>query len=144
MKKTMRVCTVAAATIGMILASSQVARAANDEDIDAMDDAALLRDLNAELDDVTEVPATAQELEDLFVNALHDDGDGDDPDENAISWAELEAEAVEADTTVRREVHNAMKKAWADAHPHAAGDSPIRLAIDDVAHWLLGMIRSKK
>jgi hypothetical protein len=138
MKKTMRVGAVAAATIGMILASTQLARAAGDPD--DLDEATLLADLMAELDDVTELPATADELEKEFVTALHDEGDSTDPKENAISWAQLEHEMEEAGTTVEAEVHKAMAKAWADSHPEAAGDSPIRVAIFDVAKWVAEVV----
>ena len=105
----------------LMFSLSAYAEEGNDnEDLDKYSDQDLNDDLDAELDDVLagELPKTRAGLISAFENALHDEGDADDPKERAISWKELVNEMSEAGTSV----HEVVAKAVPD--PPTEPESP--------------------
>ena len=87
------------------------------DDLDTIDDATLLRLLEAELDDIytmfddpdSEVPLS--DLRDAMLDALGDEGDAGDADEEEITFEELTEEMAEADTSLGEVLDGALKEA---------------------------------
>jgi hypothetical protein len=122
---------VVALCTGLALASAPVHTQI--DDLDGLDDARFLRDLEAELDDIyaqfprdAEVPL--EDLKDAILTALEDTGDAGDAAEEEISFDELEAEMEEADTTLEDVIDDALAEADAMASNERQGASIVRVA----------------
>jgi hypothetical protein len=87
------------------------------DDLDEIDDATLLRLLEAELDDIYAVfddPESEVSLSDLkaaMLYALGDEGDESDPAEEQITFEELNDEMAEADTSLGEVLDDALEEA---------------------------------
>jgi hypothetical protein len=123
-------------------------------DLDSWGDEELDADLEAELDDIFEygfLPDQQYSIRDLhraLLAALSDQGDEDDPLEQRIALADLEAEMREADTTLSDVVWTAVVEAdqiasgrrspigavaWADASAYSPWSEPLAFAIGPIA-----------
>ena len=105
------------------------------DDLDTIDDATLLRLLEAELDDIytmfddpdSEVPLS--DLRDAMLDALGDEGDAGDADEEEITFEELTEEMAEADTSLAEVLDGALKEADDLASIDGPGWSIVRVGM---------------
>lgn len=130
-------------------------------DLDAMSDAELSKDLQAELDEVFKhhqagETADLATVQGAIIQALSDEGDEGDEDE--ISFADLEAEMHEDDTDVADVIHDALAPldqaalprptlhlaSWHGAAPRPRMQLAYGLAVRDSKRALIREIRKKR